>query len=328
MEFYLVLPGRCNAQCPTCQWEQVKESENYLDNLKEMLENWPTLEEQTNIQFCPLYIIGGEATLSPVFTEVIELIQPYRSKFSFTSLITNGVNLMEYIPFLQDKINQVVFTRYHFSDEVNDRAFHTKMPSTEQIGQIARELNKHNITSAVNVPMTDDIATIEDITNMIRCAKMCNVSSICFESYSNNAQNPLRDAFNDFIVINNTESPHEFTRAQVIDGFTVKWVQKNSDPRFWSELILLPNMRLTSDWKGAQGYHLRDGRLISLKKKKKDQDQPRRLLDNLFGRKDPDEPVYDVDDMLTENSWEDAPAQATDSFHKTIQDLLNGRKGE
>jgi len=162
----LIFTSRCNCNCAFCI-AKTKEyaKENYLvwkEKLKETL---------TEFDVRNVIILGGEATVDPLFWEKIEHLEECvdRRKTEHIILTTNGIALREEA-FLQklcvSQIDSVNLSYMHYDKSVNDSIFAGDTLTREEIQRIYRSLKEAGKTLRINTNVyrgnLDDIYEMEN----------------------------------------------------------------------------------------------------------------------------------------------------------------------
>jgi pyruvate-formate lyase-activating enzyme len=245
--FTIVTPGGCNAKCEFCFWHQEKTTKNYLNKLKETMDLLPS-------QFYMISISGGEPTISPYFTKILDLIDT--DQFTHRILTTNGTHLMKHMDKISEKIQHINISRHHWNDEINNKIFISKtVPSSKHITECVDALNQNGIDVTFSCVLTDEyILTKEDIIKYVEYAKNCGASHIYFrKKHENLLPHELEKEFGVSKIINSHDCPVCRTRIQLIKGIDVHWKTSVLEPSetltdILFETIFNSNGTLTSDW--------------------------------------------------------------------------------
>jgi molybdenum cofactor biosynthesis enzyme MoaA len=245
--FTIVAPGGCNANCEFCFWKQDKTAKSYLKKLKETMELLPS-------QFYMISISGGEPTISPYFTKILDSIDP--EQFVHRILTTNGTQLIKHMDKVVEKIQHINISRHHWDDEVNSSIFASKtIPSTKHIIECVDALNQNGIDVTFSCVLTDEyILTKEHIIQYIEYAKSCGASHIYLrKKHENLMPHELEKEFGVAKIIKSHDCPACRTRVQLIKGIDVHWKTSVLEPTetlpdVLFETIFNSNGNLTSDW--------------------------------------------------------------------------------
>ena len=253
----IVLPGDCNANCSFCFWrkEQSKKkskecnSTRYMHRLKKHLAKLPE-------NFYQISLTGAEPTMSPVFQQVLEAIQPYRSKFTKIVLTTNGTGLPHHQNTWNRKIDHINISRHHASQLLSDKIFGSKQLTENQITAMCNYANEFGIDVTLNCVLTSAIANQGDIHKFIIFAKSVNASAVCFRKQLGNLKPSRLEAElrHDYKVVSETSCPVCRSTKQILSGMPVVWKAGLDEPSDAQgsifELIIQPDGKLTSDWNG------------------------------------------------------------------------------
>lgn len=249
--FTIVMPGGCNAKCEFCFWKQEKTTKNYLSKLQDTMDGLPS-------QFYMLSISGGEPTISPYFTKVLNMIDT--DQFTHRILTTNGTHLMKHIDIIKEKIQHVNISRHHWDDEINAKIFISDtIPSSKHISECVDELNKAGIDVTFSCVLTDEyILTKEDVVKYVEYAKAHGASHIYFrKKHENLLPHELESEFGHAKIVKSHDCPVCRTRIQLIKGIDVHWKTSVLEPSdtltdVLFETIFNPNGTLTRDWAGQR----------------------------------------------------------------------------
>lgn len=124
-QLYIVFGYACNANCPFCVYHDKDRQTNIvdIDKLRKFLKNL----FNENIIFCDVHLTGGEPTINlENFEAVLDVIHDIYGKSLNVSVNTNGINLVNLIPFVKSgKLTNVALSRHALTDEENVEIFGT-----------------------------------------------------------------------------------------------------------------------------------------------------------------------------------------------------------
>lgn len=247
--FTIVAPGGCNAECDFCFWKQEKTGKNYMDKLKRTMELLPS-------QFYMLSISGGEPTISPYLTQILDSIDV--EQFTHRILTTNGTHLMKHIDKISEKIQHINISRHHWDEEINKKIFISEtVPDAKHLSECIDILNERGIDVTFSCVLTDEyILTKEDIIKYVQFAKECGASHVYFrKKHENLLPHHLEAEFGHSKIIKTHDCPACRTRVQLIKGMDVHWKTSVLEPSaempdFLFETVFHPSGKFTYDWDG------------------------------------------------------------------------------
>lgn len=242
--FSIVVPGGCNGKCDFCFWKNDKACGSYMKNLTETMNNLPS-------QFYQLSLTGGEPTLSPYFSDIVESIDT--EKWTHTVLTTNGTNLKKYIPQLEGKIQYVNISRHHWKDELNEAVFGTNtVPSHKELRVLVQELNKVGIDVTYSAVLTEHLSTKEEIKKYIKFARSHGATQVFFRKQHGTLEpSEVEQAF-EHLDKDHQTCPVCRNTTQYINETKVVWKASVEEPSkemgMIYELVYNQAGKLTSDW--------------------------------------------------------------------------------
>jgi MoaA/NifB/PqqE/SkfB family radical SAM enzyme len=242
--FSIVLPGKCNGNCGFCFWKESSACENYIQNLKETINNLPE-------QFYQLSLTGGEPTLSPYFSDILENIDTDR--WLNTVLTTNGVNLKKFIHQLEGKIQHVNISRHHYDDKINESIFESKsVPSANFLKKLVKELNDVGIDVTYSAVITEHLNNKDEIKKFIKFAKSHGVNQVFFRKQHGTLDPSEAEKAFEHLPQEHHNCPVCRNTTQHINETKVVWKASLEEPSkelgMIYELVYNQNGKLTSDW--------------------------------------------------------------------------------
>jgi len=242
--FSIVVPGKCNGNCSFCFWKDSKPCGNYITQLKETLDSMPS-------QFYQLSLTGGEPTLSPYLSEILENINT--EKWTHTVLTTNGTNLRKFIPQLEGKIQHINISRHHYNDKINENVFGaTSVPDASLLKELVKELNDVGIDVTYSAVITEHLDNKDEIKKFIKFAKSHGVNKIFLRK-----QHGTLDPSNAEKAFEHMEKSHHTcpvcrNTTQHINETEVVWKASLEEPSkelgMIYEVVYNQNGVLTTDW--------------------------------------------------------------------------------
>jgi len=258
MTLYIMLPGGCNAHCSFCCWSRREEKFNkvdYLLNLEPILLKYVPIVNSINI-------LGGEPLISPHLNGVLDLIKKLKKKISFPKVVitTNGSALLNKLQYFKGAVNHVNLSRHAISDEDNTKLFGKKafLPA-DKILEAATNLAENDIDLSINcvIHKNTPVKTKQDVLDFIDFCNDKGAVSICFKKVEcdNLNKEPQQSFFDDVKVIRHTTCDVCRTDLQVINKMLVYWqAALNRSSATVRDLIIQPNLNVTSDWPGKNIY--------------------------------------------------------------------------
>jgi len=248
--FTIVAPGGCNAKCNFCFWRQEKTGSNYMEKLKNTIDGLPS-------QFYMISISGGEPTLSPYLSQILDLIDTNR--FTHRILTTNGTKLKKFIPQISEKIQHINISRHHWDEQINQKIFETKtVPDKDYLIECIDALNMKGVDVTFSAVLTNEyILTKEDVIQYVNFAKECGASKIFLrKKHEDLMPHPLEAEFGESKIIMAHDCPACRTRVQLIKGIEVHWKTSVLEPSgpiddVLFETIFHPSAVMTKDWEGS-----------------------------------------------------------------------------
>jgi len=242
--FSIVVPGGCNGNCNFCFWKNDKACENYIQNLTETMNSLPE-------QFYQLSLTGGEPTLSPYLSDILESIDPER--WSNTVLTTNGTNLKKFIPKLEGKIQHVNISRHHYDDTINESIFESKtIPSSDELKVLVEELNKVGIDVTYSAVLTEHLNTKEEVKKFIKYAKSHGVDQVFLRKQHGTLDPSEAEKAFEHLPQEHHNCPVCRNTTQHINETKVIWKASVEEPSkelgMIYELVYNQGGTLTSDW--------------------------------------------------------------------------------
>lgn len=264
--FTLVLPGPCQAACDFCNWKQDDKIGRFMTNLENIFISEPRILPS---KFRQVSISGGEPTMSPVFGEVLEILNNAKrlGRIDKVVLTTNGFHLLNCIPGMVGTVDHVNISRHHHDDKINASTFNTlvtKLPDETDLKEIIKTLNKKGIDVNFNCvmnPRNDDFNLFE-LQSFIGFAKNVGATSIAFRNqYDNYKASELQEEVEEnYLATTEQSCPVCITKTFTISGMKIKFHHSSNEPTESElfdkdetyELILHGNGKLTRDWEGVK----------------------------------------------------------------------------
>lgn len=252
--FTIILPGPCQAKCDFCYWKSSKPSQNYLAQLKTVLDIIP-------LEFTRLSLSGGEPTLSPYLEEVITVVRQRRD-WNAVVLTTNGADCSRLYDLEIDHINISRHAEYNVN---NWRVFGTrKVPSVEKLEQDIAVLNKYGKDVTINCTLQNQFDK-ESLESFLRKMHDIGATGVTFrKDQRKESIDPPREMF---FLDSKARRVWSCDACRVWNnlylGMSVTWKSSIPEPSIHYgqvyELIFHPNGRLTIDWGGKQDYTTVEG---------------------------------------------------------------------
>jgi len=247
--FTIVAPGGCNAKCEFCFWKQEKTGKQYLEKLKDTMDSLPS-------QFYMISISGGEPTLSPYLTDILNMID--EEQFTHRILTTNATHLMKHADLICQKIQHLNISRHHWDDKINEKIFVTDtVPNHQELKEYIEVFNMNGVDVTFSCVLTDEyILTKQDIISYVDFAKDCGASKIFLrKKHENLLPHYLEAEFGKSKIIKSHDCPACRTRVQLIRGIEVHWKTSVLEPSttipdVLFETIFQPSGVMTYDWDG------------------------------------------------------------------------------
>lgn len=177
--FSIFVDDYCNADCKFCvaqlryqhknaiyQKEHIKDKDKYLERLEEVLKMIRPLNPSVSLT-------GGEPTLSPIFTDIIELIDKY--KFRKRTVTTNGSGLLKTINndtvlnhLINNSFNHLNISRVSYNDILNREIMRytndKEYCTNEMLGEILNITNKSDMKHRLScVLLKESINSVEEM---------------------------------------------------------------------------------------------------------------------------------------------------------------------
>jgi len=242
--FSIVVPGNCNGNCSFCFWKNDKACGSYIQNLTETMNSLPE-------QFYQLSLTGGEPTLSPYLSDILESIDP--EKWSNTVLTTNGTNLKKFIPQLEGKIQHVNISRHHYDDTINESVFGSKtVPSADELKVLVEKLNEVGIDVTYSAVLTEHLNTKDEVKKFIKFAKSQGVEQVFLRKQHGTLDPSEAEQAFEHLPQEHHNCPVCRNTTQHINETKVVWKASLEEPSkelgMIYELVYNQNGTLTSDW--------------------------------------------------------------------------------
>ncbi len=235
--FTLVLPGPCQAGCDFCNWKQNDKLGAFMINLENIFIREPNI---LPANFRQVSISGGEPTMSPVFGEVMEILNKSKrlGRIDKVVLTTNGFYLNNCIPLMDGTVDHVNISRHHYDDKINASIFNTlvtRLPDETDLKEITKKLNQVGIDVNFNCVMNtrNDDFNLFELKTFIGFSKKVGATSITF-----------RNQYDDYTTSNLQEDVEEVYKAKVeqscpvcitkiflVDGMNIKFHSSSNEPR-------------------------------------------------------------------------------------------------
>ena len=173
--FSICVPGVCNAACKfcynkgyVCNYPNYK----YLKSLENVLNELPDFITQVSIT-------GYEPTISPIFTDVLNLVHDYN--FNKVVLNTNGAAFIKYTKEISRSVDYVNLSRHHYQDNINKLIFGGMYKlTTYDIDYIC------GITNTTLVSIIDEMTPDVYIDLYLDYALEMNASAVTFRQLAGN----------------------------------------------------------------------------------------------------------------------------------------------
>jgi hypothetical protein len=248
--FSIILPGECNAQCDFCFWKYEKslDHHDYFTRLDKILKKMPK-------QFDKISLTGGEPTISPLFSQIIERLRYNKSRWSWNKVVltTNGSFLFkDKIDLIKGCVDYVNISRHAVEDTDNYKVFGTEqVPTRKELRLIIRELNKAGIEATVNCVETEYLTR-----SFIPWAKSCGFSKICFRKPHAEGCNLYPSTwehnFSEYNIVWESSCPVCRSASRIVEGMEIIWTSSIPEPSLGLNLIyeavFHPDGSLTADW--------------------------------------------------------------------------------
>lgn len=251
--FSIVLPGECNAKCDFCFWKRSKsESPMFVTQLSWWLNEF----KQSQNPITQISITGGEPTISPVFDDVMGLLEEYSDVK--VVLTTNGTNLGKKIATIEGIINHINISRHAVDEATNQKLFGTKhVPDVKQLTELCSGANSSNIDVTLNRVVSGNYANLQDFDDYIGLAKTVGASAVCYrKDYSDNTLNPI--ALEQMLDSRKQSfgCPVCVTNSYIYKGMRVNFKMSLEEPStavpYIYEFVYQPDGSLTEDWAGKK----------------------------------------------------------------------------
>jgi MoaA/NifB/PqqE/SkfB family radical SAM enzyme len=252
----IILPGGCNANCSFCFWKDSSMiCRDYPARLAEVLDGLPR-------QFQQISITGGEPTISPVWKQVMKVLEERKDRWPKKVLNTNGVMAVhpekyyEVVKRMQEAgINHVNWSRHHYNEAPNKRIFNSnKVPNKIMMTATIEDLAAEGIDVTLNTVMGRGIRDRLDVAEYIGFAHDVGANAVCFRKEVSDGSNldnhEIEDLFAEYREIHSTSCPVCRSRTILFRGcpVTFKAGLKETAKDGIYELILHPSGKLTIDW--------------------------------------------------------------------------------
>lgn len=257
--FSIVVPGPCNANCAFCFWDKsnnqnVINPADYIPKLFSALAGLPA-------EFRTVSITGGEPTMSPVFSAIIDALRLNRERFDRIVLTTNGFRALEVAPSLEGVVDFVNVSRHRVDDEANARVFNSRnIPGTAKLSAITQAMNQVGIPVTLSKVLCDDDVQSLALHNYLAFADNVGATSVFFRKPNGNLDPHPAEAIYSHLKAKESGCPVCLERSQIIDGMPVTWkrgILEPSDVGF-HEVIMQPSGEMTTDWAGKRRVNLVD----------------------------------------------------------------------
>lgn len=249
--FSVILPGGCQAKCDFCFWSHERSPEWWLEKLHEIVGNLPKEYRRVSVS-------GGEPTASKVFGEALAVLSG--RKWDAVVLTTNGLwwkasNGAKVLGLINKYVDHVNVSRHAVPDDVNDSRFGCKMPTEEELTDMAAALVPD---VNLNCVMSRDWAQHE-VENYVDMAKRVGAGSVCFRRDQRHGNTDPPESMKFFRTRHASPDPEcPVCRVWIgeINGMRVAWKSSVPEPSIVMgetyELVYHQNGRLSDDWAGEQ----------------------------------------------------------------------------
>lgn len=255
-----MLPGGCNAHCSFCCWSRRNEPFSKTDYIQKLEEKLVSLIPHSN----SINILGGEPLISSHLSSVLDLIRKLKQKHSFPKIVltTNGSALINKLSLFEGVVNHVNLSRHALTDDNNRLVFGQKafLPA-DKILLAAEKLIEIDIDLSVNCVLFDKttVNTKKDILDFIKFCKANGAVSVCFKKVEGDPLDklPQQKLFDNIPTIKSTSCDVCRTDTQIINKTIVYWqAALDRSSKTIKDLIINPDLTVTSDWKGKNIFNL------------------------------------------------------------------------
>jgi len=263
MNFSIIVPGDCNANCSFCFWEQEQQAPSYMSDLRQVLD---TLSSLKDTYTCSL--TGGEPTISPILHDILTALKE-RSNFSKIVLTTNAAGLEDKRYFPGDfagVVSHVNISRHAVNDTPNEKVFGcSAVPTGAQLYEIIEGFNQKGIDVTINCVLCNQFSDRQRLLNFITAMRGLGASAVSFRKQHGNLDESEEEMwFKDYKVVSESSCPVCRAKQQLICGMPVYWkastLEPSNDLGEVYELVFHPTGKLTADWAGNKQVKFANGK--------------------------------------------------------------------
>ena len=267
MNFSIIVPGDCNADCSFCFWEREPQAPNYLMKLRQVLDTFGNLSDTYS---CSL--TGGEPTISLLLHDILTILEQ-QANFSKVVLTTNATGLADkrYFPAdLAAIVDHVNISRHAVEDNVNLAIFQRRpdrigIPTMGQLADLVDPLNQEGIDVTINCVLCGQFGSRSNLLHFIKCMRELGASAVSFRKQHGNLDESEEEKwFVDHKVVLEDSCPVCRVNQQLIYGMPIYWkasaLEPSEDLGEVYELIFHPSGQLTADWAGKKTVIFANGK--------------------------------------------------------------------
>ncbi len=276
MNYSIVTPGICKAQCSFCIQETiVRKSPTYLDKLSEYLDTLVDDIERGFIdrKYVEINITGGEPTEYDRLADMLNILHQRKDYFNKIVMTTNGHYLIDNWDIISSIIDHLNISRHHYDDKVRRAIFGIKTISDDELKKITKLINDKTC-------QTKDITLIATVTKDYylymafyqKFIEYCaSIGSKCAFRKDYNMENwqvwSVANHYADrFPVLRIGECPVCRQIVTDVDGVNVTWKFSHKTPHkviFDYERVFQPNGVAYYDWDCLYPVDIIDGRTLA-----------------------------------------------------------------
>ena len=203
---YIELLNICNAKCSFCSSScNLKITPKILDLnfAKEVI-----IELLNKNIIDKISLTGGEPLIYPYLKDLLDFLDSLLDRgLNFYAITTNGILLEKQINLLEDsKVKYINISRHHYDQEKNDKIFGIKTKTLKELKEIIISSNKEY---RLNVTITEEFNTKEDIIEYIKFAKNIGVRNILIRKEYKNGKKVLFSSAKQMFYYFYTSKPKE-----------------------------------------------------------------------------------------------------------------------
>lgn len=266
--FTVITSGGCNAKCSFCTDPMnYKASDDYIKNLLHAVFSGilPSDFEQCSIS-------GGEPTISPDFTTILQIIKP-SGRFNKVVLTTNGTKLLEHVDLIGKSVDHVNVSRHGVGYDKNVLVFKNKqIISDADLRESCNRLSVYGVDVNLNwVYSDDDNINVSNVIDYIEYAKSVSAQKVTFRHDQNKntlEETELEKLFSGYRVIEQGGCPVCRSKTIIVNGMPVTFKSSFAEPSNTLgelyELIYHPSGKLTTDWEGKKEFAMKKEMIIPI----------------------------------------------------------------